>query len=404
MKKLYFFSLLAVVLCLSLSCKKEKPVLSKGFIKYFGGVDVEDASDVWQTSDGGYVIIGTTNSIGAGGSDMYVVKADANGNEEWHKTFGDVLDDQGGGVVQTLDGGYAFLGTFMHKASGADSNKTDVFLIRANSAGDTIWTKKYGYSGTNEQGVSIRQTWDGGFIIASNTDATNDGDMIVIKITAAGLLEQPLTIYPSSPTPGLDAAVNILQRNDGGYVLSSYSASLNSPRLAFINNFPISSSSNAPSKSDFFEPSMELSGEVTITNDGGYILTGKTSGDDLFVIKFNDVVTNPKIWFKTYGGPAYDMGNSIQATNDGGYIVLGSTSSFGAGSRDLYLLKINGAGDQEWYKTFGGIGLDQGKIVRRTADGGYIILGTLEFGIDPSAKDNIIALIKVDENGDIKNN
>jgi hypothetical protein len=403
MKKVYFFSLFISVLTLLQSCKKETPVLSKGFIKYFGGVDIDAGSDVQQTSDGGYIIIGTTNSLGKGGSDMYVIKVDARGNEEWHKTYGDTLDDLGSSVQQTNDGGYVFLGTFRYVTAGIDSNKTDVFLIKTNPGGDTLWTKKYGYSGTNEGGVSIRQTSDNGYIIASNTDATNDGDMVVIKINSSGILEQPLAIYPSSPTPGLDEAVNILQRNDGGYILSSYSASLSSPRIAFINNFPISSSSNAPSKNDFFEPSMQSPGEVAVTNDGGYVLTGKTASDDVFVIKFKDMVTNPKIWFKTYGGSGFDIGTSIQQTNDGGYIVLGSTSSFGAGSRDLYLFKINSSGNLEWYKTYGGAGFDVGKVVRNTSDGGYIILGTIEFGIDPSNKDNIIGLIKVDENGDVVN-
>jgi hypothetical protein len=229
--------------------------------------------------------------------------------------------------------------------------------------------------------------------------------MLAIKVGSFGALDQPLAIHPSSPTPGLDEAVNILQRKDGGYVLSSYSASLSSPRIAFINNFPISSTSNAPSKNDFFETTMQSSGEVALTNmdDSSYVLTGKTNADEAFVLKFKDRVANPKIWFKTYGGSAFDMGSSIQATNDGGYIVLGSTNSFGGGSRDMYLFKINGTGDMEWYKTFGGAGFDEGKVVRNASDGGYIILGTLEFGDDPSNKDNIICLIKVNEKGEIGN-
>jgi hypothetical protein len=101
MKKVYFFSLFITTVTLLISCKKDAPVLSKGFIKYFGGIDIEEAGDVQQTSDGGYIIIGSTQSEGSGGSDMYVVKADANGNEEWHRTYGDTLDDKGASVQQT---------------------------------------------------------------------------------------------------------------------------------------------------------------------------------------------------------------------------------------------------------------------------------------------------------------
>jgi hypothetical protein len=400
-----FFSFLIISISFLLgACKPDEVDLSKGFIKYFGGIDMDDASDVQQTSDGGYIIIGSTQSIGKGGTDMYVVKTDSRGNEIWSKTFGDSLNDLGSGVKQTSDGGYFFIGTYRY-ISGPDSNKTDMYLIRANSNGDTIWTKKYGnFSGisTNEEGISIDETNDGGYIIAGNTDVASDGDLLVVKINSLGIVEQNAQ-HPASNAAGLDQSINILQRNDGGYVLSSYSAGLNSPRPIFINPI-ISGAPSAPAKDGFFEASMHTAGEVTTTTDGEFVLTGKTLAEDIFVIKFKNSLSNFKVWYKTFGGSGFDAGSSIQATNDGGYVVLGSTNSFGAGSRDIYLFKIDGSGTNvEWSKTFGGAGFDVGKVVRKTSDGGYIILGTLEFGDDPSNKDNIFCLIKVNEKGEVGN-
>jgi hypothetical protein len=115
------------------------------------------------------------------------------------------------------------------------------------------------------------------------------------------------------------------------------------------------------------------------TSDGGYIMAGQfwvPGGNqyDFWVLKLNR--TGSIDWQKTYGGGNWDIAFSTEQTSDGGYIVTGSTESFGAGDYDLWVLKLNAQGDIIWQKTYGGQGGDYPGAIRQTKDGGYVVAGT----------------------------
>ena len=128
--------------------------------KTIGGSDEDYGYNVVQTSDGGFIITGETWSFGAGGSDAYLVRTDSSGSVLWTKTFGGSNDDFGNSIQRTADGGYIITG----QTSSFGAGGYDVYLIKTNSTGDTLWTKALGESGL-EIGNSIRQTTDDGYII-----------------------------------------------------------------------------------------------------------------------------------------------------------------------------------------------------------------------------------------------
>ena len=150
--------------------------------KTFGGSDYDDGRWVLQTSDGGYIIAGETQSFGSGGMDFLLIMTDSNGNKIWDKTFGGPLDEYIGSICQTADGGYMLLGSTESFGSG----KGHAYLIKTDSNGNKICDWAFGdvYS----SGQIIQQTSDGGYVLAGETHSQdlNYNTFWILKLKQIG--------------------------------------------------------------------------------------------------------------------------------------------------------------------------------------------------------------------------
>ena len=148
--------------------------------KTFGGSDKDYGRSVQQTFDGGYIIAGYTFSYGAGGLDVYLIKTDPNGNYVWKKTFGGTGYDYGYSVQQISDGGYIIAGSTSSYGAGG----SDIYLIRTDPNGNSQWQKTFGGS-NHDYSHSLQKTSDGGYIIAGYTKSygAGDNDVYLIKLS-----------------------------------------------------------------------------------------------------------------------------------------------------------------------------------------------------------------------------
>jgi predicted secreted protein len=350
------------------------------WLKTFGGCNNDYGMAVLQTSDGGYIITGSTNSFGAGGSDYWLIKTDAAGDTLWTKTFGKDGDDYGKAARQTSDGGYIITGTTNSFGAGS----ADCRLIKTDASGNIIWTKTFG-GNSNDEGNSVRQTSDDGYIITGYTKSYGAGgaDYWLIKTDTSGDTLWTKTFGEGSD----DYSRAVLQTSDGGYIIAGYT---NSFGADFYDTWLIKTDAAGDTLwTKIFGgngSSYEECYSVQQTTDGGYIIAGKTwslsngaSNADVSLIKTDS--SGNIIWAKTFGGNLFEKGSCVQQTSDGGYIVTGYTESYGAGIQDVWLIKTDASGNIIWIKTIGGYSIDAGSSVQQTADGGYIITGsTRSFG------------------------
>ena len=219
--------------------------------------------------------------------------------------------------------------------------------ISANAIyGAQYWAKTYGRSSWGNRANSIRQTADGGYIVAgsiySYSFGTDNKDALVLKLNSYGTVSWQKTYGGSED----DGAYFIEQTLDKGFIVAGFTQSFGA------------------GGTDFWVLKLDGSGDIT--------------------------------WQKTYGGSDLDNISSIQKTSDGGYIMAGNTYSFGTGDCDAWVLKLDGSGNVSWQKTYGGSDWDEAVAILQTADGGYILAG------DTSSFNNgALWVLKLDGSGNI---
>ena len=367
-------------------------VPSTPFAIAVGGTGADYCKSVVQTSDEGYAMVGYTESFGAGGRDILFTKLSASGALQWARVVGGTSNDYGMSVVQASDGGYTVAGYTESFGSG----NRDVFLLKFSSAGALEWSRVVGGSG-HDTANSIVQTSDGGYATTGYTYSYGAGnsDAFLVKFSSTGSLEWARAVGGSR----YDLGFQVSQTSDGGYFVAGYNEIWGSGSKDFYLIKLNSSGSMQWSRAVGGVSTNNWGYAGVPTSDGGYIITGRTDhygagGRDIYVVKVSS--TGTRQWTRTIGGSSDDYANSIIQTSDGGYVLAARTASYGAGGNDLFLVKLSSAGALEWSRAVGGTGHEYGLSVVETSDGGYAVAGqTYSFG----AGSNDFILIKFDSDG-----
>ncbi|MFD2551272.1 hypothetical protein ACFSQP_05530 [Bizionia sediminis] len=386
--------LACLLLCLLLvTCSKDTEITdgpNSGYVSKTvvtkGGSKNDSAQSVVKTSDGGYAILGFTQSSDGDVShkqndsyDYWVLKYASNHTLQWSKTYGGSGDDRGEHIIETQDGGFAILGYSTSNDGDVSLNAgaQDYWLAKLDNLGNLLWQKSYGYIGA-DLGKSVMQTPDGGYFItgvldvtasggAGNTKQANQrhagGDYWVLKLDNQGTIEWS-KYYGGSFT---DTPYDAVKLADGGYILIGSSDS----------------------------------DDVDINNNIGTY--------DFWIVRISE--TGSIVWEKNFGGTQIDEARGILAVNNNSFFVIGDTRSSdnqvsnNLGAADLWLININLDGNLIWEKTFGGSNFDAGKSISKGLNNNYILAGnsrSANGNLTQNKGQNDAWLLQVDGNGNIQ--
>ena len=316
--------------------------------KCLGGSDEDFAKAVRETSDKGLIICGTTLSNDGdvsgnhGLQDFWIVKLNMFGEIDWQNCLGGSESDVSQSILQTQNGEYVVAG-ITNSVDGDVTNsfgEDDFWVLKLNGSGELIWQKCFGGS-SEDRAYSVNETSDGGYIIAGESHSIDGdvsgnhggGDIWVIKLDSNGV-KQWAHCYGGTED---EFAYSIKQVSDGGYIVAG----------------------------------------GTMSNDGN--VTTNHGSVDCWIIKLES--EGNLQWQKCYGGSDEDLAYSVETTTDGGYIFSGYTESDDGdvngnhGSRDGWIVKIDGSGVLLWQRCIGGSADDETACVQKTFDLGYVVAG-----------------------------
>ena len=291
-------------------------------------------------------------------------------NIQWAQHYGGNLQDYGHYVQPTTDGGFIITGV---TNLGSNNQFGDLYLVKTDSLGDTLWTRTYG-GAEHDRGYCVQQTTDGGYIISGITNEPNyglSGDLYVLKTDAFGD-----TIWTRTFDFGvIDCGYSVLQLDDGDYIIAGlYNGGFPDP-YGDVLLMKLDSNGDPIWIRNYHGHARDCGYSLVQTSDGGFIIAGATNEDiyggysEVYLIKTD--ANGNIVWDRNLG---YGKGNCVRQTTDGGYIIAGWTYIAGS-SEEIYAIKTDANGDTVWTSAWGEYGPDFGYSVVQTADEGYIIAG-----------------------------
>lgn len=351
---------------------------SSSFVKKWDGpVDSYSGADsIASTSDGGYVITGSTDGYGAGAYDIFISKYNSDGTLQWTRIIGEAGGDYVNSIIQTSDGGYAITGFV-----DVDNNESSAaFVAKLSSSGSVSWNKTWDRTG-NSEGRSITQLSDGGLVVigpSRDPDVANcDGFVLKYDVDDGDLTWSK--IWTPTNTE-YDEFNTVVAANDGGFIISGYTESYDSRSELLVVKMTsngLLSWSRTWNQGDV----IEYAASIVQTSDGGYAITGDshssfiTGNSDIIVIKLDS--NGATQWAKAIGdidsfNGGYESGSKIIQAFDSSLVIFGDWT---------VAINISNSGSVSWIKYWY---MDAGINVRsatQLSDGGFVAAGGFDDGV-----------------------
>ena len=342
----------------------------------YGGIHEDKANAIALMPDGNIIVAGWTMSFGAGVEDLYLLKIKPYGDTLWTRTYGGSSWDRANAITPTPDGNFIVAG---HKQTFNTANM-NAYLCKITPDGDTLWTKMYSRT-SDDEANAITITPDGNLIVAGHTQSLSSAgyDFYILKITPDND-----TIWTKTyGGPGNNYALAITPSPDGNFIVVGETEYIDAGS-SDVYILKIKPDGDTLWTKTYGGKGFEIGCAISPTPDGNFIIAGYTSSfgagsSDVYILKIKP--DGDTLWTKTYGGKGFEIGCAISPTPDGNFIIAGYTSSFGAGSSDVYILKIKPDGDTLWTKTYGGKEDDEAIAITPAGDGNFMVVGwTNSFG------------------------
>ena len=367
-------------------------------------------TSIRHTDDGGYIVSGSINtggSRGHGAEDMWVVKLNPSGFIQWEKVLGGRDRDESFSIQQTTDDGYILIGSTDSDNTGdvgANHGESDIWVVKLSPSGEIQWQQVLGGAGF-ESGRSIEQTTDGGYILIGSTDSDNTGDVganhggsdiWVVKLSPGGGIQWQKVLGGA----GFESGRSIQQTTDGGYVLAGNTDSDNTGNVGSNHGgsdiwvVKLNTAGDIQWQQVLGGRDREESYSIHRTTGGGSILTGTTDSDNTGDVGSNHGASD--VWVVKLNRPVLSSGRSYweeRVLNPGGALnkqrmmVLfyrdtdsDNTGDVGTnpGGSAIWVVKLNPAGDLQWEKVLGGNGFESGRSIEQTKDDGSILAGNTD--------------------------
>jgi hypothetical protein len=361
---------LAMILFFSMvSFASAQDTLWTGHYGYAGVTELGYCGDI--TPDGGFIIGGESSNFPGG--DMWMARGDANGDTLWTRNYGADRWQMAYSVAYVDVGGSdaGFIACGEYSVAVGDY---DMYVVRIDPDGDTLWTRRFGSVAHDDHGVEIIQTSDGGFLALGQgySSANGTSDLYMVKMDDSG---NPVWSKLYGLGGGSEYGYGAVQLSDDGYAITGSFAFSSTSDLWLLRTD--SNGDTLWTKRFDFHGDVDRGDDIVLADDGGLVIAGRTrNAGNMRLLSMKTDSLGIIAWSREYGSSSSDFAESIDNTSDGGFVICGGANGF---PFDFFVVRIGANGDSLWAATYDYDGIagdsDDSFETRVYPDGDIMVFG-----------------------------